>query len=54
MVKGSQKLSDLLSRLDRNLTNFGTLSTKAFKHLSLLEQLEPIGDNKAKLVTTYE
>ena len=50
-VKGDPKLSDLVSRLDRNLANFGTLSTKAYKHLSKLESLVPsIGDNSAKLI----
>ena len=54
-VKGDPKLSDLLTRLDRNLSNFSTLSTKAFKHLCKLDSLAPATtDNTGKLVTAYE
>ena len=38
-VKGDPKLADLIARTDKNLANFGTLSTKAFKHLSKMESL---------------
>ena len=40
-VKADAKLADVISRLERNLANFSTLNTKAFKHLVKLESLAP-------------
>ena len=34
LVKTEPKINDLLQRIDKNLSNLGTLSTKAFKYLT--------------------
>ena len=36
LVKTDSKLADLIGRMERNLTDLGKLSQKAFKHLSTL------------------
>ena len=34
LVKSDPKVLDLLQRIEKNLSNLGTLSTKAFKYLT--------------------
>lgn len=40
LVKGDPKIADLVSRVDKNIANLGTLSSKAFQHLKKMESLE--------------
>ncbi len=34
LVKSDPKLLDLIGRIDKNIANLGTLSSKAFKYLT--------------------
>ena len=34
LVKSDPKLSDVIGRIDKNIVNLGTLSSKAFKYLT--------------------
>ena len=49
LVKSDPKLPDLVTRLDKNISNLGALSAKAFKLLTKMTQQE----NQA-LVQTYD
>ena len=52
-MKSDPKLADLISRIERNIANLGTLSGKAFKLLTKMATKQ--GENDiATMVTTYE
>jgi len=53
-VKNDPKLSDLVGRIDKNITNLGTLSSKAFKYLTKMEKVKDDDDNHEVLFKTYE
>ena len=53
-VKNDPKLSDLVARIDKNISNLGTLSSNAYKHLTKMEKVKDDDESNQKLFKTYE
>ena len=53
IVKNDPKLSDLIGRIDKNIANLGTLSSKAFKYLTKMG-VEQNNESSESLIKTYE
>ena len=52
-MKSDPKVADLISRIERNITNLSTLSGKAFKFLTKMATKQEEND-MAAMITTYE
>ena len=54
IVKTDGELADLVSRMETNVANFGTLSTKAQQQLVKLHEKGDSSAKKVTLTTMYE
>ena len=52
-MKSDPKVADLISRIERNIANLGTLSGKAFKLLTKMATKQG-ESNMSAVVTTYD
>ena len=52
-MKSDPKVADLISRIERNIANLGTLSGKAFKLLTKMATKQG-ESNMPAMVTTYD
>ena len=52
-MKSDPKVADLISRIERNIVNLGTLSGKAFKLLTKMATKQE-ESNMSAMVTTYD